>query len=183
MRQAHAAVLFLVVVRPGGPLGAGEKDAKALVERAVKAHGGADALKKAATFTSTAKGTRRVADRDVAYTRQLEGRLPGRLRTAITLGDRVSTTVLLDGDKARQAEGGRTFALRPRRVKELQAEADVLWLATLVPLTMEGVTLTTVKDAKVEGEDAAGVKAVRKGHADTTLYFSKKSGLLVKVAR
>src|SRR5262245_4416306 len=183
MRQATAAFAVLITATLAGPLWAGEEEAKALVERAIKAHGGADALKKAATFKSTAKGTRRVADRDVAYARALEGRLPRRLRLAITLGDRVSTTVLLDGNKGQQAEGGKTFALMPQRVKELQAEADVLWLATLVPLTEEGVTLSTVKDVKVEGEGAAGVKAVRKGHADTTLYFSKKTGLLVKVAR
>jgi hypothetical protein len=181
MRQACAA--FLIAVTFSGPLRASEKEAKAVIDRAIKAHGGADALKKAAVFKSAAKGTRHVAGRDVAYTRALEARLPGRLRLAITLGGRVETAVLLDGAKAKQAEGDRTIELKAPRVKELRGEADVLWLATLVPLLGEGVVLSAAKGAKVEGEEAAGVKATRKGHADTTLYFSKKTGLLVRIAR
>lgn len=181
MRQACAALL--IVALSNGPLAASEKEAKAVVERAMKAHGGADALKKAATFKSVAKGTRQVAGRDVAYTRALEASLPGRVRLTITLGGRVETTVVLDGDKAKQTDGDRTIDLKAPRVKELKGEAEVLWLATLVPLLGEGVALSAVKGAKVEGEEAAGVKATRKGQADTTLYFSKKTGLLVRIAR
>lgn len=180
MRSVLAWLLF-VLLAPSAS--ASEKEARSLLDRAIQAHGGTDALKKAAAFTATAKGTRHVAGREVAYTRKQQAKLPTQLRQEITLGERVATTVVLDGDKARQIEGGKTIDLKAPRLKELQAEADVLWLATLVPLTKQGVTLSLVKEAKVNGAEAAGLKAVRKGHADTMLYFDKQSGLLVKISR
>lgn len=178
MRQAAVLVFVAILTAPGRA-----DDARAVVERAVKAHGGEAALKKAAAFTSSAKGTRAVAGREVAYTRALEANLPRSLRQEVTLGGRVRTVVRLDGDKATQTDGGTANELRGPRVKELRAEADVMWLATLVPVLGEGVTLSAAKEEAVGGEQAVGVLAARKGHADVTLHFSKKTGLLVRIAR
>lgn len=178
MRHLAALLALPIVTAPA----AGDAAARAVLDRAIKAHGGAEALKKAAAFTSSAKGTRAVAGRDVAYVRKLDVSLPGRMRQDITLG-RVATTIRLDRGKATQSDGGQAVALRGERVRELQAEADVLWLATLVPLREEGVVLSAARAATVDGEEAVGVKVARKGQADVTLYFSKKTGLLVRVAR
>ena len=59
----------------------------------------------------------------------------------------------------------------------------VQWLMTLTPLKKGEFTLSLLPEIKVNGEPAAGVKAVSKGKPDVKLYFDKKSNLLVKIER
>jgi hypothetical protein len=49
-------------------------------------------------------------------------------------------------------------------------------------LTDKGFTFASLPDSKVEGRAAAGVKVSYKDQPDTSLYFDKETGLLVKYA-
>src|SRR5437763_15660135 len=69
------------------------------------------------------------------------------------------------------------------KMKELREEAYVSYATTLVPLTKEGYTLSTLAKTKVDGEAAVGIKVVRKGYPDLRLYFLERNGLLVRVER
>src|SRR5262249_22979253 len=111
-----------------------DKEARAIVDRAVKAHGGAAALKKALAGKRSDKGKLFLEGRETTVARTVWFDLPGKMRQEITVGDRVKTTVVLSGDKAWQNDGGPTITLSPRRAKELRDEVDVLHLATLLPL-------------------------------------------------
>jgi hypothetical protein len=162
---------------------ASEKEARELIERAIKAQGGAAALTKAQQCKRSDAGTQTVLGRDMPFTSQVSRSLPDRVRLQLELDKKVKTTIVLNGLKAWQTEGAAAVQLLPPRVKELREEAYVWWLTTLVPLTKEGFTLSTVPDIKVDGEPAAGIKVARKGHADTRMYFLKRNGALVKIER
>lgn len=52
---------------------------------------------------------------------------------------------------------------------------------TLVPLTSKESTLTLLPEVKVDDKPAVGIRLVRKGKADLSLYFDKESGLLARI--
>lgn len=52
---------------------------------------------------------------------------------------------------------------------------------TLVPLASKESTLTLLPEIKVDDEPAVGMRLVREGKADLSLYFNKESGLLARI--
>src|SRR5262249_43908858 len=160
-----------------------EQDAKAVVERAIKAHGGADALTKAQTLVRNGTGSMTQFGQTVPFTDEGTWSLPDRLRVAAELDKKFKLTIVLNGDKGWQSVGGPAVELSAERLGELREEAYVLWLTTLTPLTKSEYTLTPLAEIKVNGDPAVGVLAKTKGRPDVKLYFDKKSDLLVKVER
>jgi hypothetical protein len=161
--------------------------AQDLVERAVKAHGGTSALERARTLRYNATGTIAAAGKDVPFTSEVTWQLPGRYRVTLDLGtgqDRSQVVRVVTPDKGWQTTGGMVTELGPDRLEELQEEAYVLWLFTLVPLLKEpGFDLSPLPEVQVGGRAALGVKVAHKGHADVRLYFDKETGLLVQIER
>jgi hypothetical protein len=181
-RTPILGMAFLVVL--AAPARASEKEALALIERAIKVQGGEAALTKAQQATRTDKGTQALLGRDVPFTSKVTRSLPDKVRLEIELDKKVKTTIVLNGNKGWQTEGGPAAQQSAQRVKEMREEVYVWWLTTLVPLKKKsGFTLSTIPDVKVDGEAAAGIKVVRKGYADTRMYFLKRNGVLVKIER
>src|SRR5262249_40400990 len=148
-------------------------------EKAIKAQGGEKALTKAQQCKRTDNGTQALLGRDVPFVSQVTRSLPDRVRLQIELDKKVNTTLVLDGSKGWQSEGGGPASALPRaRVRELREEAYVWWLTTLVPMTKPGFTLSTIDKIKIDGDSAVGIKVVHKGYADTKMYFLERNGLL-----
>jgi hypothetical protein len=163
------------------PAGASEKDAREIVERAIKAQGGATALGKALQCKRTDTGAQTLQGRDLPFVSYVTRSLPEKMRLEIELNRKVKTLVVLNGERGWQSDGGPAVQLLSQRVKELREEAYLWWLTTLVPLTKPGFTLSTIPDSKVEGDAAAGIKVASRGHHDVRMYFSKRTGMLVKI--
>jgi len=104
------------------------------------------------------------------------------MRQEIAVGGRVKTTVVLSGKRAWQNDGGPTTELSPRRVSELEDEADAMHLATLLPLLSKDAALELLPETKGDGPAADVVRVVRKGRPEATLTFDKKSGLLSRLS-
>jgi zinc protease len=159
------------------------EDAVAIVDEAIKAHGGADALTKAQTLVRAGVGTLTLFNDKIPFTDEVSWSLPDRWRVSINLEKRGVQSIILNGDKGWQSAGGPAMELGAERLREISNEVYVLWLATLTPLKKDGVQLSPVPDIKVNGEAAVGVKATSKGRPDVKLYFDKKTHLLVKIER
>ncbi|MFN0052690.1 MAG: hypothetical protein ACKV0T_10900 [Planctomycetales bacterium] len=52
---------------------------------------------------------------------------------------------------------------------------------TLVPLTSKETKLTLLPEIKIDDQPAVGLRMVREGKADLSLYFDKESGLLARM--
>jgi hypothetical protein len=166
------------------PAWAGDRErALAVVEKAIKAHGGAEALSRAAVAERRGQGTMtQPGAGEVPFTNHEVVSLPDRVRLAVRLGPG-EIVIVLGGDKGWiKPAGGGTFEMRKNQLDEYREKAYVWWLATLAPLQKDGFDLAPVPDGRVNGREAAGVKVSRKGYADATLWFDKQSGLLVKIA-
>ncbi len=162
------------------------QDAKDVVDKAIQAHGGAEKLARAKMITRTAKGEITSLGAAVKATCELSASLPGKGRWAFELdagNQKIPVTVVINGDKGWRSGGGMARELTKGEMEEQLPEADVLWLSTLLPLKENGITLANAAETKVGGEPALGVKVTRKGRPDVTLYFDKKTNLLVKIER
>jgi hypothetical protein len=176
----RGATLTIVACLATAPAQAAE-EAKEIIARAVKAHGGAEALRRAAALSRSGKGQLQVPLR-VGFTSEETLDLPSRLRNITEIG-RNRIVRVLNGDRGWQMANGPAGEMPAGRLAEFQEEAYVLWAATLVPLLGDGFTLTAQPEARVNGRLALGVTAASRGKPDLTLYFDKESGLLVKISR
>ena len=181
MRTLLAAALVCGTAALGH---AGDReDALALVDQAIKAHGGADALAKAHSAVRDGEGVMYQAGKEVAFTDEMTWNLPDQWRDAVTIQKSVRFTIAVNGAKAWQAVAGASSEVGAERLKELREEIYILWLETLTPLQQDGFDLAPLPEIKVNSQPAVGVRVSSKGHADAKLYFDTHTHLLVKVAR
>jgi hypothetical protein len=180
MRTIAACTLAALVV--SASVRADDREtALAVVEQAIKAHGGADALARSANSSRSGKGTITVEGKELAVTTEAVLSLPDKERVAVVVEKQLPITIVLNNDKGWKLTGGAAADLPKDSVEDLRGEAYVWWLATLVPLKKAPFELSPVPEIKVSGKAAVGVKAVNKGRPDAKLYFDKLTGLLVKI--
>jgi hypothetical protein len=154
----------------------------AVVEKAIKAHGGEEALNKARSLSRTGEGVMSLSG-NTPFTEETIMALPGRVRITVDLNKSQRLTLIVNDDKAWQIVGGAVLDVAKERIEEAREEAYVMWLCTLTPLLKSNYTLTSIPDSVVGGSPALGVKVVCEGHYDAKLYFDKQSYLLVKLER
>lgn len=181
MRTIVAIVLGMGVLTPAAR-GAGDREkALAVVEQAIKAHGGADALNKAQTRSRNGRGELTLSG-NIAFKAEEIVSLPERCRTVLEATG-IRRVIVLNGAKGWMLTGGTTQELNKELLAELREEPYVWWLMTLTPLQKDDFELTPLPDAKVNGDDASVIKVSHRGHVDVRMFFDKKTGLLVKIAR
>jgi hypothetical protein len=180
MRTILAAALASWCVLAAGTARAGDReDALALIDQAIQAHGGADALAKARTAVRSGEGIIYVGDAKTPFTNQETFDLPDRYRISVNLDNKAHLISAINGEKGWQAEEGTVNDLGAQRLKEMREELYIMWLQTLTPLKKDAFDLAPIKDAG----KVVGVKASSKGHADVSLTFDPDTHLLVKVER
>jgi len=179
------AVLVVLAVAPTGR--ADDKDVRALLDEAIKAHGGAKKLEKYRAATMELKGKVTVMNQKVDFTGESSMQLPDRTRSELSveiMGMTLKVIEVLNKDKGWISVDGKTMAL----TKEIMAEArEQMHAGTvagqLTPLKNQEYKLSPLGEAKVGGRDAVGIRVERKGYRDLSLFFDKKSHLLVKSER
>jgi len=183
------SILGCLLIGVGGARAAEKDDALAILNTAIKAHGGADRLEKATQMLRKGSGTVTLFDTDSAIADELLVSLPDRLRLTIEIAgpdkkQKVRAIVVANKDKGWQENGGAVDELSEARLSELHEEARVQYVSLLFPLARKDAAydLTLLKDVKIDGRGAVGVKASLKGHPDISLIFDKENALLSKVA-
>ena len=169
----------------GAPLllSAGDReDALAIIDRAIKAHGGEEALTKAQNAVRKGSGILINAGQETLFTDVISMNLPGKVRMNLEIGKGNTVVTVLNGDQGWQRSGGAVSDLGRDFRDEIREEAYILWLTTLAPLKKEGFDLAPVAEIKVDGKPAEGVKVSRKSYRQVRLYFDKGTGMLVKIS-
>jgi outer membrane lipoprotein-sorting protein len=182
MRTIGGIAVILVCFVVPGALQAGERDkALAVIEQAIKAHGGADALNKAQKRSRSGQGVVTLGG-ETRITTEETLQLPDRCKVVFHI-ERARVILVLNGDKGWMQAGGATQEMTKESLKERREELYIWWLMNLTPLLKDEFELTPLADAKVGDREAAVVKVARKDYPDVRLFFDKKTGLLVKIAR
>lgn len=163
-------------------LQAGDSDtARAVLDKAIEAHGGASALNKAQMRSRTGQGVVSLGGKTRLTTEETV-HLPDRCRVVLTAGGN-RILLVLNGDKGWTRTGGATQEMTKSALKEKKEELYVWRLMNLTPLRTDEFQLKLLANAKVNDRDAAVVLISHKNYPDARLFFDKKSRLLVKIAR
>jgi hypothetical protein len=151
-----------------------EKDARAIINKAIKAVGGEAKLPRAMTWKE--KGTYYGMGDGLDYTGIYSVQWPGQFRMEIE----GVFAIVIDGDKGWMQAGGETKDMKKEELALHQFNHRAGWISSLVALKDKEFQLKTAPDAKVGDKAAAVVLVSRKDYPDVKLYFSKDSGLLIK---
>ncbi len=164
---------------------ASDDDARAVVEKAIKAQGGVDKVAKLRVMRIKAEGTIELVPGQPAVPFVIEDwwQMPDRYKTTSRFelgGKKVSQTQVIDGEVGWMQFDGMTQDMPKEAVAEMREQKYAEDLDRLGFLKDKGIDLTALGESQVDGRAAVGVLVKSKGHRDVKLWFDKASGLLVK---
>jgi hypothetical protein len=164
-----------------GAQAGGKDEARALIDKAIKAHGAKRLAKvKALQF----KGTGKIhLDKEYAFTAEVFEQLPDKQKIVVELdfnGKNLTFTQVVNGKKGWKGITGMIQALGKEEVQEVKEQLNAEAVASLLPLKDKHYKLSLLGESKVGDHDTVGVQVTRKGFRDVNLYIDKKSHLLRK---
>ncbi len=177
----------LLLLAPGSASAAeAQEEARAILGRAIRAHGGAEKIAKLRAVRRKLKSTLWINGSAVPATVERADQPPGQSKVELRLaldGRAVTSVTVLNVDKAWTNFNGDTQETRAEFRARRQEEVYLLWVESLAPLLKDkAFDLSPLGEIKVNERAAVGVKVTSKRRPDVDLYFDKESGLLVKSA-
>jgi hypothetical protein len=184
LRFAFPAVLTALLVQLAGARAAdADKDAKAIVAKAIEAKGGAANLEKYKASTSKFTGKVSINDMEVKMSGTAKDQAPDKSRLDASMdlnGQVVPFTQILNGKKGWQGIAGNVDEMDKDALAEALEQNYASQLTDMRGLNGPGIKLKALGESKVDGKTVVGVRASSEGHRDLSLFFSKDDGLLVK---
>jgi hypothetical protein len=182
MRTVLTAALLLAVTATA--VRADESaDAKAVIEKAIKAHGGLDKISKVKAVSMKMKGKLHLMGMDLDFTGASYLQDPDKLRNEVDLtimGTEIKTAQIFNGDKGWATANGNTIELDKDQVAEAKEKMYSGGVGKLFTLgTDKEFKLTLLGESKIDGKETIGVRVAHKDHKDVNLYFDKKTHLLI----
>jgi hypothetical protein len=183
--KPSVALLAAVTLGMAASSRADDKDAKAVIEKGIKALGGEEKLTKAGTCSWKSKGTITLNGDDNEFTSvsTLQGLDHYRSEFEGKFGDNdVKGVTVLSGDKGWQKFNDNDRELDADAVINEKHRINIQAIpTTLVQLNGKGFKIESATDEKIGDKPAAGIKVTGPEGKDFTLYFDKESGLPVKL--
>jgi hypothetical protein len=178
-----ARSLTVVVLLAFVPVVQAQDEARAIIEKAAKAHGTPDA--KAVAIQMSAKGTIDIMGMNLTFTSDsiIHGATQFKETVQINvMGQQITSIQVLNGDKAWVNVLGQTMDLDGDQLKAMKEQAYEAELTTFWPMLKKDSKhkLSQLGEVQVEGKPAIGVKVAHEGFHDVDLFFDKTTHLLVK---
>jgi hypothetical protein len=162
-----------------------QADARAVLDKAIKAHGGEDKLTSFQAGRIKTKG-KLVGVGGLEFTQDAAFQMPDKFHDELTLdvnGKQIKIVTIMNGTKVALTADGKKVPVTDA-IKEALKDATVLLrVHQLVPLKAKGFELSSLGEAKVGDKTAVGIRVSRKGERDANLFFDKETGLLTKLER
>lgn len=155
-----------------------------LIDRAIKAQGGAEAIAKAKATKMKFKGKFYGMGEGIDYTGDMIYQLPDKFRFEIgmdIMGMKISFMQVLNGKKGWSKILDMVKDLDKDQQEEVEEQLHVIRATQLVDLKGKDFKLAPLGDAKVGDMAVVGVRVSSKGRRDVNLYFGKDSALLLKI--
>jgi hypothetical protein len=161
-----------------------DKDARAIIDKALQAHGGAAKLAKMQAVHLKLKGTLEIMNMNLKFAMELHVQLPDKIRTNVDLDIMNKSFNIIqgyDGKKAWISTMGQTKAQDdPKVLSKYRDDMYVKSVVSLTALSGKGFDLSPIGEVKVQDKETVGVRVTSKDRPDVSLYFDKKTGLLLK---
>jgi len=184
-RLIGVALALVIAVGLAGSARADDKDATAILDKAIKALGGEEKLSKIKSATLAGKGTITLmdADSEISTRTSLQGLDHFRQEFEGEFGgNKVKGVTVLAGDKGWRKFGDMGMAMDADALAN-QKRAVYLTVVpiTVVPLKGKDFKVEKAGEEKVGDKPAVGVKVSPMDGKDFTLFFDKESGLPAKL--
>ena len=175
--------------RPGRRAAHGPRtNARAILEKAIKARGGADRVEKIKAVQSKSKGNLEVMGMNLPVTTETWIQFPDQMKSVMELdvnGQKITITQVCNKDKAWMqavAMGNvQDIDLTEDIKKALKEAMHTEWVGRLSPVLKDkSYTLSALGEVKINDQAALGVKIASAGHKDINIYFDKTTGLPLK---
>ncbi|HEX3150820.1 MAG TPA: hypothetical protein VHR66_22270 [Gemmataceae bacterium] len=186
MSRFHLAWVAAAILIIPAAVRAGDEDAKSILIKAIKAHGGEEFLTKHQAGQSKSTGKLTLAGvGEVNYTQENAYMLPDKFKEDLELdiaGQKVKVVTLVNGDKMSVTANGMEAPLDATTKGALEHARYMMKVARMTALVKEkGYELSLTGEIKVGDKPAVGIRVSSKGQKDITLYFDKETGLLAKL--
>jgi hypothetical protein len=166
------------------PLQAQESEAKAIVDKGMKAHGDEKVAQKLMAATGKAKGTVYIMDMPFNMKVQSWLHLPAKTKTVIALsgdGFNLDIVEIVNGDKGWISVDGNVMDLDDDQMKEAKDSMHVERVTSLFGIKADKeMKLAALGETKVGDKAVVGVAVTKKGQRDVKLYFDKATNMLAK---
>lgn len=186
MRTLIVSTWMIALLASSTAMAQGPDEARALIERAVKAHGGAEALGRVNADKVKFKGALVLQGHNTPFVAETTVQLPSKYKNVIEMnhnGDKHTIVYVINGSKIYIALDGR--ALKEEDVKQQQAEIrsglELERAKRLLPLLHDkSYQLALLEEIQVNDRPAVGVRITGRGRREMRLYFDKQLALLVR---
>jgi outer membrane lipoprotein-sorting protein len=161
-----------------------EIDVKAVVRKAVEAHGGEKELSKFHAGTAKYKGTMHIVNQIADITAENSFQKPDKFRSAMTLmiaGQNVEVITVFDGKKFWVSAAGNTMEVNDEKLIAEVRESLLIEGGGLVDILKDSYELAAIGEVKVKDQDTIGIRVSKKGQRDVSYYFDKKTHLVAKI--
>jgi hypothetical protein len=184
-RFLGAALMVALLYGPVSPAHAeGNKDAGAILDKAIKALGGEEKLSKIKAATWKAKGTIHIGDNENDFTSQVTVQGVDQFRQDFEVefnGNKVKGTTVLNGDKGWRKFGDMGGELNKDQTASQKRGAYLQVIPiTLLPLKGKDFKVKAAGEEKVGDKAAVVLTITPPDGKEFKLYFDKESGLPVK---
>lgn len=162
-----------------------ENRARAILERAIKAHGG-DVRINRSRNTHLKLNAKAIVppDEETPFHLEIFMQLPDKYRSVLTTtvqNTPVVRTVIVNGDKGWMTVNGQGKELSAKELAEAKEQMYAEWVCRLITLRDSDCVLQAMDETKIENRPVQVVNVTRKGRRDVNLFFDKQTGLLVKM--
>lgn len=186
MSRMIASMLSVLVLFAAAPGARADDDPKDILKKAIKAHGGEEFLNKHPAARAQNKGKIDLPGLGEAeFTQDVAYFLPDKFKDTMELsvaGQKVSIVTILNGKSISIEAGGKAVDINDNIKKSINEAIDMMAMARLTPLLKDkNYELSLFGEAKVEDKPAVGVRISAKGKKDVTIFFDKKTNLMVKI--
>lgn len=179
---------FVLLMGSAGSAGAQDDktrgEARTLIERAVRAHGGAEVLRRIRAEKIKFKGTIVTQGHTRPILVEITLELPSKYKSVIEMnptGDKHTIVHVVNRDKVYIAVDGRDIPVDAAQLAEIRNGLELERAKRLVPLLDDrSYQLAVADEIKVNERPAVGVRITGRGRKEMRLYFDKQYGLLVR---
>ncbi len=183
-RFLGAALAILFAATAAGPVRADEKDPNTILDKAIKAAGGEEKLKKLDAMTWKVKGSIVINGDSNPFTASSTVQGLDHYRSEFDGefgGNPIKAVAVLNGDKGWLKFGDGTMELDADAMANERRRVYLQVIPTkLVTLKDKAYKLEPADEQKVGDKPAAGIKVTGPDGKDFTIYFDKESGLPVR---
>jgi hypothetical protein len=184
MNKAHIFAAYLLLAALVSKWSVAQEP-KAIVEKAIAAHGGEQKIVRLNRVHSIAEGTIDALPGQPAMPFVGESwRMDGNSKMVVTmrvLGQKVTVTDAVHGDTQWRQLAGVNQEISQEEAAQIQESRYVDQIVKLGFLKDAALELSALPETKIADKPALGVLVKSAGHKDVKLFFDKESSLLVKV--